>query len=104
MKALSFLTVFLLAGLFLVSFVDYAKAGNAGECVDQCKVNCDAAQYKISCEGLQKEERKECNTVSNILSGCCYIECLEETCAIVEDVPEESTVCEILDEFCGDPD
>ena len=101
MKTFSFLTVFLLAGLFLVSFVDYAKAGNAGECVDQCKVNCDAGQYKTDCAGLQGEDRKECNAIANIFAGCCYHECLEDDCG--EEVPEDSTICEIIEEFCTPP-
>ena len=99
MKTFSFLIVFLLAGLFLVSFVDYAKAGTAGECVDFCKSDCDAGQYKTDCDGLTKEERKDCNTFVNIVSGCCYHDCLEEVCG-EEDVPGESIVCEVLEEFC----
>jgi len=101
MKAFSFLTVFLLAGLFLVSFVDYAKAGVGphGECVNSCKVVCDAAQYKESCAEFTGEERKDCNTFINIISGCCYHDCLEENCG-VEDAPGESIVCEILEQSC----
>src|SRR3990172_13348546 len=99
MKTFSFLTVFLLAGLFLVSFVDYANAGTAGECVDFCKGNCNAGQYKniTDCAGLSGEYRKECITFINIVAECCYIDCLEESCG-VEDVPEESIVCEVLEE------
>ncbi len=112
MKIFSYLTVFLLAGLFLASFVDDARAGNGpipGECQDQCKFCCDAGQYKVDfgCQGLTGEARKECNTFATILSKCCYIECLDETCPVgqdgeddIGDAPGDSSICEFIEERC----
>lgn len=102
---------FAIVGLLVSVSIIEVEAGCAptpvADCIDCCKSNCNAGQFKTiaDCQGLPKEEKKECLTLVNITAQCCYIDCVEESCAVgAEDAPEESVVCELLDEACGDPD
>lgn len=107
MRLFSILAVFVLAGLFLVALADNTVAGIPGEGI--CKINCQGFAENeadnfvdTDCQGLKGEDRKECNTFFNIVYKCFYIECIEEQCG--SEVPEESAICEILDELCLDPE
>ncbi|HSG31702.1 MAG TPA: hypothetical protein VLB82_09170 [Thermodesulfobacteriota bacterium] len=106
MRLFSILAVFVLAGLFLVALTDNTVAGIPGQGI--CKIDCQGiaemeadAFVDTDCEGLRGEDRKECQIFRNIIVKCFYVECLEEECGM-DEVPEESSICEVLDELCLD--
>lgn len=103
MKTFTIFVVFLLAGLFYVTSVNYAEAGVVGGCVDLCQFDCNAGPENTFCrdQELRGEERRICNIIENKLAECCFQECLEEECGIEG---SEDVICDLLEEECDIPE
>lgn len=101
MKIISFLIVFIFAGLLYISTVNVSLAGTIGQCVDYCHSECDSGPNKTDCRDLQGESRRVCNIIQNKFSECCFQECLEDECEIVG---SEDVICDLLESECGGGD
>jgi len=92
MRIFTCLAVFIVTGLFLVSFTDNAKAGNIpfpGDlhvCVHDCEVFCDDLVGECltanNCESESGKDKVLCETACQICNDCCYYECLDLDCGL----------------------
>ncbi len=103
MKIVSVLSIFVLAGLFLVSFSDYLQAGGhpgKSSCLQECRSICEhAVDSTIDCSGQTGPEGRDCRAVYRILNKCCFTDCAGDNC---DAVLEESVVCEAIEIFYED--
>ena len=99
-KVKNLVLAFAIVGLIVSVSLTEVWAGCAGptnDCLNCCKYDCDAAQFKSGCTGATGEDAKDCRTLANIRARCCYFNCLENGCG--KDIGE-SLACEALEDAC----